>query len=311
MTVAPPWPALPVSEWQGTRDTLQLWTQMVGKLRLALTPLVNHWWNVPLYVDSRGLTTSLMPVGSAGLEARFDFFTHELVLLHTDGQERRLPLHSGTIARFYASFTEALSELGVEVDLDPVPVELAEVIAFDLDTRPAEYDPDAAHRFWVSLVSASRVLHRFRAQFTGKASPVHFFWGAFDLATTRFSGRPAPLHPGGVPNCPDWVMHEAYDAELSSAGYWPGGAAEGAFYAYAYPEPVGFRERDLGIDGAYYDRELGEFLLPYERVRTAPDPDALLLRFLEATYDVAAVAGDWPAGLTRGTLVEASGDRAV
>lgn len=294
-----PWPALPVADWQPTRDTLQLWTQMVGKLRLELTPLVNHWWNVPLYVDARGLTTSLMPVGTAGLEARFDFFAHDLVLLHTDGAERRLPLRSGTIAGFYGAFTGALQELGVQVDLDPMPVELPEVIPFDRDDRPADYDPVAAHRFWISLVSASRVLTRFRAQFTGKASPVHFFWGAFDLATTRFSGRSAPLHPGGVPNCPDRVMHEAYNAELSSAGYWPGGAAEGAFYSYTYPEPRGFRERDLGVDGAYYDEQLGEFVLPYERVRSAPDPDGLLLHFLEASYACGAETGSWPSDLTR------------
>jgi hypothetical protein len=293
------WPALPVADWEGTRDTLQLWTQMVGKLRLALTPLVNHWWNVPLYVDSRGLTTSLMPVGGAGLEARFDFFAHELVLLHTDGREARLPLRAGTIAEFYAAFLTALGDLDVHVTLDPRPVELPEVIAFDEDDRFAEYDPAAAHRFWVSLVSASRVMHGFRAGFTGKASPVHFFWGAFDLATSRFSGREAPQHPGGVPNCPDRVMHEAYNAEVSSAGYWPGGAAEGAFYSYTYPEPAGYRDRDLGVDGAYFDVDLGEFVLPYERVRTADDPDATLLRFLEATYACGAETGDWPEGLTR------------
>jgi hypothetical protein len=296
-TTHSPWPALPVTDWAATRDTLLLWTQMVGKLRLALTPLVNHWWNVPLYVDSRGLTTSLMPVGTAGLEVRLDFFAHRLVALHTDGRERELPLRSGTIAGFYAAFLDLLRELDVHVDLYPVPVEMPDVIPFDEDHRPAEYDPAAAHRFWVSLVSASRVMGRFRARFTGKASPVHFFWGAFDLATTRFSGRGAPVHPGGVPNCPDRVMHEAYDAELSSAGYWPGGAAEGAFYSYTYPEPAGYRERDLGIDGAYYDEALGEFILPYERVRASADPDATLLAFLEATYRCAAETGDWPAEL--------------
>lgn len=297
------WPALPVDEWAGTRDTLQLMTQMVGKLRLALTPTVNHWWNVPLYIDSRGLTTSLMPVGSGagagGLEVRFDLFAHELRFLHTDGRERSLPLRPGSIAGFYAAFTETLRDLDVSVDLHPVPVELPEVVPFHEDDAPAEYDREAAHRFWVSLVSASRVMNRFRSDFTGKASPVHFFWGAFDLATSRFSGRPAPQHPGGVPNCPDRVMHEAYNAEVSSAGYWPGGAAEGAFYAYMYPEPAGFRDRDLGVDGAYYDEELGEFLLPYELVRTAEDPDATLLAFLEATYRAGAEAGGWPAGLTR------------
>lgn len=293
------WPALPVADWAPTRDTVQLWTQMVGKLRLALTPLVNHWWNVPLYVDGRGLTTSLMPAGAAGLEVRFDFVAHRLQLLHTDGRERGIALRAGTIAEFYADFIGALRELDIDVDLYAVPVELPEVVPFERDHRPAAYDPAAAHRFWVSLVSATRVLGRFRSGFTGKASPVHFFWGAFDLATTRFSGRAAPTHPGGVPNCPDRVMHEAYDAELSSAGYWPGGADEGAFYSYTYPEPHGYRERDPGVEGAYYDEALGEFILPYQLVRTAADPDATLLRFLEATYVAAAETAHWPDGLVR------------
>ncbi|QEW03281.1 DUF5996 family protein [Microbacterium lushaniae] len=288
------WPPLPVQEWADTRDTVQLWTQMAGKVRLALTPLVNHWWNVPLYVDSRGLTTSLMPLGTGGLEIRFDFVDHRLRILHTDGREGDLALRPGTIAAFYAEFTGLLAELGADVELYPVPVELADVVPFDQDTRPAAYDPEAAHRFWISLVSASRVLNGFRAAYRGKASPVHFFWGAFDLATSRFSGRPAPRHPGGAPNCPDRVMHEAYDSEVSSAGYWPGGAGEGAFYSYAYPEPPGFRERDLGVDGAYFDDDLGEFLLPYARVRTAEDPDAALRGFLDATYRRASASATWP-----------------
>lgn len=289
------WPALPLSEWSGTRDTLHLWTQIVGKVRLALTPPVNHWWNVPLYVDARGLTTSLMPAGGGGLEIRFDFFAHELLLLHTDGREVGIPLQPGTIAEFYAEVTNALALLDADVDLYACPVELPDVVPFAQDRRPAPYDPDAAHRFWVSLVSASRVLGRFRAQYSGKASPVHFFWGAFDLATSRFSGRPAPQHPGGVPNCPDRVMHEAYNAEVSSAGYWPGGGAEGAFYSYTYPEPPGFRDADPGVAGAYFDTALGEFVLPYELVRSSDDPDATVLTFLEATYRAGARAGRWPA----------------
>ncbi|MCK6065508.1 MULTISPECIES: DUF5996 family protein [Microbacterium] len=288
------WPALPVQEWDGTRDTLHLWTQMAGKVRLALTPLVNHWWNVPLYVDSRGLTTSLMPLEAGGLEIRFDFVDHRLRMLHTDGGEGDIALRPGTIAEFYAEFTGLLAELGADVELHSVPVELPDVVPFDQDTRPAPYDPEAAHRFWVSLVSASRVLNGFRAAYRGKASPVHFFWGAFDLATSRFSGRPAPQHPGGAPNCPDRVMHEAYDSEVSSAGYWPGGAAEGAFYSYAYPEPPGYRDRALDVDGAYFDGDLGEFVLPYERVRAADDPDAALRGFLDATYRRASASGTWP-----------------
>ena len=298
-TLETPWPALPVERWQGTRDTAHLWTQIVGKVRLALTPLVNHWWNTTLYLDGRGLTTSLMPVGPAGLEVRFDFCSHELVLAHTDEGERRMPLRAGTIAGFYEEFTTALAGLGVTVPIYPVPVELPEVMPFADDHRPAPYDPEAMHRFWVSLVSASRVFGDFRARFTGKASPVHFFWGAFDLAASRFSGRPAPRHPGNVPHCPDRVMHEAYSDEVSSAGYWPGGSAEGSFYSYTYPEPAGYRDGDLGVPGVYYDDALGEWLLPYDRVRTAPDPDALLLAFLEAAYQRAAQAGDWPAGLVR------------
>ena len=293
-TIENAWPAMPVREWAGTRDTVQLWTQMVGKVRLALTPLVNHWWNVPLYVDSRGLTTSLMPLAAGGLEIRFDFIDHRLRMLHTDGREGDLALRPGTIAGFCAEFTGLLARLDVDVELYPIPVELPDAVPFDQDTRPAPYDPEAAHRFWISLVSASRVLKGFRAAYRGKASPVHFFWGAFDLATSRFSGRSAPRHPGGVPNCPDRVMHEAYDSEVSSAGYWPGGAAEGAFYSYAYPEPPGYRDRALGVDGAYFDDDLGEFVLPYERVRAAADPDAALREFLDATYRRASASSAWP-----------------
>ena len=293
------WPALPVAQWAATRDTLQLWTQMVGKLRLALTPLVNHWWNVPLYVDARGLTTSLMPLDDGGLEVRFDFVSSELVMLHTDGRERRLALRAQPIADFYAEITSALRDLGVDAEITRMPVELPDVIAFDEDHRPGVYDAQAARRFWISLVSASRVLNRFRSGFVGKASPVHFFWGAFDLAASRFSGRPAPRHPGGVPHCPDRVMFEAYSDEVSSAGYWPGGGAEGAFYSYVYPEPAGFADADLGIAGAYYDRDLGEFILPYEVVRVSDDPDATVRAFLEATYRQAAERSAWPTDLER------------
>jgi len=288
------WPPLPVARWEETRDTLQLWTQMVGKLRMELTPYVNQWWNVPLYVDARGLTTSLMPCGPHGLEVRFDFRAHELVFDRTDGATRSMALRPRTVADFYGEFVGVLDELEVPARIRPVPVELPAVIPFADDETHGSYDAAAVERFWRSLVSASRVLHTFRSEWGGKASPVHFFWGAFDLATSRFSGRPAPQHPGGVPNCPDWVMRGAYDAEVSSAGYWPGGAEEGAFYSYTYPEPVGFRERDLGVPGAYFDETFGEFLLPYRVVREAEDPEALLLAFLRATFQAGADAGQWP-----------------
>jgi hypothetical protein len=295
-TGAQGWPALPVAGWQDTRDTLHRWTQVVGKVRLALAPEVNHWWQVPLYVTARGLTTSLVPYGSGlGLEVQFDLTDHRLLVHTTNGATRRMALEPRSVADFHREFRSHLRELGVDVPIRPVPVELPDAIPFDEDSEHASYDADAVHRFWTSLVSAHRVLSVFRGRFRGKASPVHFFWGAFDLATTRFSGRAAPPHPGGVPNCPDRVMEEAYSEEVSSCGYWPGGATEGAFYAYAYPEPPGYRESTVEPAAAAYDGALGEFLLPYADVRTAADPDAHLLRFLTSTHDAAAATGDWPA----------------
>jgi len=293
------WPALPIAEWQDTRDTLHLWTQVVGKVRLALAPPINHWWHVPLYVTARGLTTSLMPAGRLGLEVVFDFDSHELLILTTDGADRRMPLEPRSVADFHAEFLAHLGELGVNVRITRMPVEVATAIPFDADDVHASYDPDAVHRFWTSLVSAHRVLSTFRGRFRGKASPVHFFWGAFDLAVTRFSGRTAPPHPGGVPNCPDWVMTEAYDEEVSSCGYWPGGAAEGLFYAYAYPEPPGYREHPVEPAAAGFDAVLGEFVLPYADVRTAADPDEYLLAFLTSTHDAAAATASWPDPLGR------------
>jgi hypothetical protein len=289
-----PWPALPLAQWQDTRDTLHLWTQVVGKVRLALAPAANHWWHVPLYVDARGLTTSLMPSRGRGLEVVFDLTSHELQLLTTLGERRRMSLEPRSVADFTAEFRSHLRALDVDVPIHPVPVEVTEAIPFDEDTEHASYDPDAVHRFWTSLVSAHRVLSRFRGEFRGKTSPVHFFWGAFDLAVTRFSGRPAPRHPGGVPNCPDAVMVEAYSDEVSSCGYWPGGAAEGAFYAYAYPEPPGYRTSPVSPPTAAFDEALGEFVLPYADVRQAADPDARLLEFLTSTHAAAARSGDWP-----------------
>ena len=289
------WPALPVAGWEDTRDTLHLWTQVVGKVRLALAPPVNHWWQVPLYVTARGLTTSLMHhPGGLGVEVLLDLTGHELLVQTTDGGERRMALEPRSVADFHAGFRSCLRDLGVDVPISRTPVEVVEAIPFDEDTTHASYDADAVHRFWLSLVSAHRVLSGFRAGFRGKASPVHFFWGAFDLATTRFSGRPAAPHPGGVPNCPDRVMHEAYSDEVSSCGYWPGGAAEGVFYAYAYPEPPGYRQRAVEPAAAAFDEALGEFVLPYADVRAAADPDAYLLRFLTSAHDAAAATAHWP-----------------
>jgi hypothetical protein len=289
-----PWPALPLDQWQDTRDTLHLWTQVVGKVRLALAPAVNHWWHVPLYVDSVGLTTSLMPYRGLGVEVVFDVTSHRLVVRTTAGGHRRMALEPRSVADFTAEFRSHLRELGVDVPISGTPVEVAEAIPFDEDDQHASYDADAVHRFWTSLVSAHRVLSRFRGEFRGKASPVHFFWGGFDLATTRFSGRSAPPHPGGVPHCPDWVMTEAYSEEVSSCGYWPGGAAEGVFYAYAYPEPPGYRQQPVEPAPAAFDAGLGEFVLPYADVRSAEDPDRHLLRFLTAAHRAAVATAGWP-----------------
>jgi hypothetical protein len=288
------WPALPVADWQDTRDTLQLWTQVVGKTKLALAPPLNHWWGVTLHLGATGLTTGLMPTEAGALEVAFDLCAHRLRLVTSEGQQRELRLEPRSVADFYAEYRAHLADLGVTVAIDPVPVELPEVIPFADDTVHTAYDAAAVHAFWRSLVSAATVMARFRGEFRGKASPVHFFWGAFDLAVTRFSGRSAPEHPGGIPNCPDWVMRDAYDAELSSCGYWPGGRDEGLFYSYAYPAPAGFAEHALQTPGAAYDPDLGEFVLPYRTVREAADPEALLLAFLRETYAAAADLAAWP-----------------
>lgn len=288
------WPALPLDQWQPTRDTVHLWTQIVGKTRLALAPPLNHWWSSALYVTARGLTTSLMPYAAGGAEIQFDFTGHELTIATTNGALRRIKLEPRTVADFYAEYRSCLEDLAIDVVISPMPNEVTDAIAFDADTVHAEYDAEAVHRFWLSLVSAHRVMSRFRAGFRGKASPVHFFWGAFDLAATRFSGRLAPRHPGGIPNCPDSVMHEAYSEEVSSCGYWPGGAAEGAFYSYAYPVPQGFSDQPVTPDAAYYDHQLGEFVLPYAAVRASSDPDATLLGFLDSTFQAAYRTAGWP-----------------
>ncbi len=287
------WPALSSSEWEPTRETLHRWTQIVGKIRMAYAPALNHWWHVALYVDARGLTTSLFPTPAGGLEMAFDFIDHQLVVRRTDGATRTIGLYPRSVADFYAETTGRLAELGVSPRIVPRPVEVVDATPFAEDTHHGAYDADAAQRFWRQLLDGSRVCSAFRSSFIGKASPVHFFWGSFDLAVTRFSGRTAPRHPGGAPNCPDWVMREAYSQEVSSAGFWPGGPREGASYSYAYPEPDGYRDAVLGPTEASYDEQLGEFVLPYTAVRTAADPDGTLAAFLQTTYAAAADRAGW------------------
>lgn len=289
-----PWPSLPYIEWSETAMTLQLWTQIVGKVRLALTPWLNHSWHVPFYVTARGLSTSTIHSGAECFDMEFDFAAHRLAIRTSHGIERELPLTAMTVADFYAQVMTALQESGIAVEIDPLPCEISGAIPFHEDHGHASYDPDSAHRFWRILVRADRLFRVFRSGFVGKASPVHFFWGSFDLAVTRFSGRPAKLHPGGVPGLSDAVVQEAYSHEVSSCGFWPGNPAfpEAAFYSYAYPEPAGFRSIAV-LPPARYDEQLGEFILPYELVRRAADPDETVMRFLSDTYSSAADAGNW------------------
>ena len=289
------WPDLPYGRWKETCATLHLWTQVVGKIRLAQTPWLNHSWHVPLYVTARGLITA--PISGAGrvFDIAFDFVDHELVLRASDGASRRVKLQPRTVADFYATVMAALGELGFAFEIDRVPNEIANAIPFDRDTTHAAYDAEYAQRFWRVLVQVDRVLFQFRTSFLGKCSPVHFFWGSFDLAVTRFSGRRAPLHPGGVPSLSDAVVRDAYSHEVSSAGFWPGGTGVeyAAFYSYAYPEPNGFRRSPVRPAAAFFNEALGEFLLPYDAVRTAADPDGALLEFLHSTYEAAAETGAW------------------
>ncbi|TDC51562.1 hypothetical protein E1281_20275 [Actinomadura sp. KC345] len=287
------WPRLRVADWGDSRETLHMWMQVVGKVRLVHTPLVNHWWQVTLYPSPRGLTTSAIPYRSGAFDIEFDFVEHRLHIRGSDGGDREVPLRPMTVAEFYSRTMHALGEMGIEADIQARPNEVEPSIPFAEDDRHASYDPEAAHLFWRQLLQAGRVMGEFRSRFIGKVSPVHFFWGAMDLACTRFSGRDAPKHPGGAPNCGDWVMEEGYSRELSSCGFWPGGGDEGAFYAYAYPEPDGFADHPMGPSEAYYSRENGQFLLPYEAVRTAPDPDKALTEFLQTTYEAAAELGRW------------------
>ncbi|WP_159618822.1 DUF5996 family protein [Arthrobacter zhaoguopingii] len=287
------WPELRLEDWTATRETLHMWLQIVGKIRLAKAPMVNHWWQVPLYVTPRGLSTTSIPDGERHFEIEFNFCTHHLTIDLEGGERRSVPLEPKPVPQFYAEVLGALGELGVEVSITPYPVEVTSTTSFEDDHENASYDPAAAQMFWRQLVQAGRVMGIFRSRFIGKVSPVHFFWGAMDLACTRFSGRTAPQHPGGAPNVGDWVMVEGYSHELSSCGFWPGGDGEGMFYAYAYPEPTGFPEHPVAPQGAFYYPDGGQFVLPYETVRTSADPDATLLAFLQSTYEAAAITGSW------------------
>jgi hypothetical protein len=287
------WPELTLSTWEDTLATFHMWSQIVGKVRLALEPMVNHWWQVPLYVSARGLTTSLMHADTTGLEIEFDFIEHVLDIRLSDGRSRLVTLEPRSVANFYEATMAALGDLGIRVTILARPVEVAEAIPFADDQKHRAYDAAAMHRFWLALMQIHRVMERFRGQFVGKVSPIHFFWGAADLALTRFSGRTAPKHPGGIPNCADWVMTRAYSHEVSSCGFWPGGSAEGSFYSYAYPKPDGFEAWPVRPEAAHYDESLGEFVLPYATVRTAEHPELLLLSFFESTYEAAAELARW------------------
>jgi len=293
-----PWPALPYDDWRATGATLHRWTQIVGKVRLALTPWLNHGWHVPLYVTARGLGTSLVHAGALTLEIDFDFVEHRLVVTTADAK-RGFALAPMSVAAFYRRCMAELAAAGIEVAIDVVPNEIADPMPFPEDETHADYDAAAVERFWRALVQVDRVLSIFRTSFLGKASPVHFFWGSFDMAVTRFSGRRAPLHPGGIPGLPDAVTREAYSHEESSAGFWPGNDAhpQAAFYSYAYPTPAGFATARVEPDAATWSETMGEWLLPYERVRNAVDPDALLLRFLQSNYRAAADIAGWDPGL--------------
>ena len=289
------WPALPYIGWQDTCTTLHMWTQIVGKIRLAQEPMVNQWWQVPLYVTATGLTTSPMPYQSRSFQIDFDFCHHALVIRTSDPQHKEFPLTPMPVAEFYDRIMQTLRDVGIEIKIWTMPVEVANAIPFEKDQQHKSYDADAAQRFWRVLVQADRLMKQFRAGFIGKVSPVHFFWGSFDLAVTRFSGRTAPPHPGGMPNLGDWVAREAYSHEVSSCGFWPGngGFGKAAFYSYAYPAPAGFADAELLPPQASFDRTLGEFILDYDIVRSSHDPDAMVLDFLRSTYAAAANAGKW------------------
>ena len=289
------WPELPYAAWKDTCETLQLWTQVIGKVRLALTPWLNHSWHVTLHVTTRGLGTPPIVYQGRAFTIEFDFIDHVLWLRTSDGHFRQLMLKPMTVAEFYADVMVALREIGIDVRINEMPNEISGAVPFPDDRTHASYDRDFAQKFWRVLLSSHEVFSHFRTGFLGKASPVHFFWGSFDLAVTRFSGRQAPPHPGGVPNLPDAVAREAYSHEVSSAGFWPGGGPIDypAFYSYAYPAPDGFAEARVKPAEAFYSEEYGEFILPYDVVRQSPSPDAMLLEFLQTTYEAAADLGKW------------------
>jgi Family of unknown function (DUF5996) len=290
-----PWPSLDLEAWKDTCATLHLWTQIVGKVRLVQSPWVNHSWHVTLYVTARGLTTSPIPYDTRTFQIDFDFISHELTIKSSDGGVGTFPLQPQSVAIFYKRLTGELERLGLNVQINKKPNEIADPIRFDRDESHTAYDPDYAHRFWRVLIQADRVFKQFRARFIGKCSPVHFFWGAPDLAVTRFSGRRAPEHPGGVPNLTDRVTREAYSHEVSSCGFWPGGGAipYPAFYSYAYPEPNGFSKAPVKPDAAFYSNDLHEFILAYDVVRQSESPDQILLNFLQTTYEAAANLARW------------------
>ncbi|HET9251958.1 MAG TPA: DUF5996 family protein [Candidatus Eisenbacteria bacterium] len=291
------WPALPRSAWQDTYATLHRWMQIVGKTRLALSPMENHYWHVALYTTARGLTTSPMPSGDRLVQVDFDFIDHQLVARTSDSETRMLPLEPKSVADFYREYLDLLRGLDLDVSIRPMPNEIPDAVPFPEDRAHASYDREAAHACWRALSQVDRVFKRFRNRFLGKQSPVHFWWGSFDHACTRFSGRTAPPHPGGVPNLPDRVVRESYSHECASVGWWPGtegsSVPEPAFYAYAYPEPPGYAEAPARSAGARYDTTLREWVLPYEIVCRAPDPDSVLLEFLQSTYENAARLGGW------------------
>jgi hypothetical protein len=288
-------PRLPLAEWQDTYATLHLWTQIVGKIRLALAPPINHWWQSTLYVTPRGLTTSTIPYQTRNFQMSFDFLAHQLYIETSDGDRSSVALAPRSVADFYQETMHTLHDMGIDVKIWTMPQEVADPIPFEQDHQHASYDAEYAQRFWRILVQADRIMTHFRSRYLGKSSPVHFFWGSFDLAVTRFSGRPAPEHPGGVPNMADWVTREAYSHEVSSCGFWPGGGAvtDPLFYAYAYPAPEGFKDYPVQPREAFYSSDMQEFVLPYEAVRQAEDPDATLLAFLQSTYEAAANLGNW------------------
>lgn len=298
------WPDIPYEPWKDSSETLHQWLQIVGKYRLAHTPWLNHSWHATFYLNARGIDTSVIHCGEMSVQIAFDFVDHQLVCATSDGRRRHLSLEPMSVAEFNARFREVVNQLGVSIDFDVAPNEVPEPVPFAENNAHGAYDANSVHRFWLALLNVDRIFKRFRTGFLGKVSPTHLFWGSFDLAVTRFSGRNAPRHPGGIPSLPDDVTREAYSHEVSSAGFWGGGGGLGfpAFYSYAYPTPEGFAEATVAPSDTYFDADLGEFLLPYATVRKASDPDEVLLSFLHTTYDAAARLGDWDREALEGPL---------